>query len=369
MNVEGKVVYIISPNHWGVMQISKHHYARELTKRGAEVYFISPPSLDKGTCSSEEIEKNLFVVHYKPLFRGMRFLPGFITDQLIKLQIARFRKRIGKKPDILWSFDLSIYMRLDWFKAEHTIFHPVDEMTSQVKRAAESADVVFTVSEHLMNQLAGVSTPIHVVDHGVAPFFTDHDFKPATTTEKMNIGYVGNLFMKDLHRPLLKNVIEANPDHHFHFFGAKKPSNSNISAWVRPGSLEFVTFLEEAKNVTLHGPVHPSELPARLEEMNAFMVCYQINELNAVSNSHKILEYLCTGRVVISTPVERYIDSPLIAMTKTQEPEDFAELFKQVADNQDEFNSAEIQEERRNFALSNSYKAQTTKILEHLAQV
>ena len=35
-------VLLISPQHWGTMRVTKHHYAIELTKLGHEVLFLEP---------------------------------------------------------------------------------------------------------------------------------------------------------------------------------------------------------------------------------------------------------------------------------------------------------------------------------------
>ena len=47
MELRGKKILIISPQHWGKMFLAKHHYAIELAKRGNEVYFLNPPEQKK----------------------------------------------------------------------------------------------------------------------------------------------------------------------------------------------------------------------------------------------------------------------------------------------------------------------------------
>src|SRR5579862_3671957 len=42
----GKTILVISPQAWGDMLISKHHYALELARRGNQVYFLNPPDND-----------------------------------------------------------------------------------------------------------------------------------------------------------------------------------------------------------------------------------------------------------------------------------------------------------------------------------
>ena len=42
-SLRNKTILIISPQAWGKMFLSKHHYAIELAKRGNAVYFLNPP--------------------------------------------------------------------------------------------------------------------------------------------------------------------------------------------------------------------------------------------------------------------------------------------------------------------------------------
>jgi len=35
-------VLLISPQHWGTMRVTKHHYAIELAKLGHEVFILEP---------------------------------------------------------------------------------------------------------------------------------------------------------------------------------------------------------------------------------------------------------------------------------------------------------------------------------------
>ena len=37
-------IFILSPQHWGTMFLSKHHYAIEFAKMGNEVFFLIHPN-------------------------------------------------------------------------------------------------------------------------------------------------------------------------------------------------------------------------------------------------------------------------------------------------------------------------------------
>ena len=76
MQFINKKIIIISPESWGINFVSKHHYAKELANKGNEVYFLNPPS-DKNELIN--IEKNLYVINYKNILRGINKLPVFIA--------------------------------------------------------------------------------------------------------------------------------------------------------------------------------------------------------------------------------------------------------------------------------------------------
>ena len=42
--LKNKIILIISPNFWGDIHLTKHSYALEISKLGANVYFLNPPS-------------------------------------------------------------------------------------------------------------------------------------------------------------------------------------------------------------------------------------------------------------------------------------------------------------------------------------
>ena len=58
----GKKAIVVSPQSWGKMFISKHHYAVELSKLGYEVFFVNPPKENKlGGLPQIKIEETEYV--------------------------------------------------------------------------------------------------------------------------------------------------------------------------------------------------------------------------------------------------------------------------------------------------------------------
>ena len=344
------------------MHISKHHYAKELAKKGNNVYFFSPPSLKAKLFSVEKINPNLKVINYYPIFRGKSVLPTPIFNLLIKLQILFLIKKIGIKPDIVWSFTSTLYFNLNWFKAKFSIYHPVDQLNDiEAVNIGKSANIIFTCSEYILEELKPLNKPKHIINHGISPAFIDHKFKRDTTVKQVNVGYVGNLFMRNLDRKNLQSIISKNPTHHFNFYGAYDPEKSNVSAWVRPESLAFISFLKQCKNVTLHGSVSSENIPKKIEINNVFLVCYKVDKENIISNSHKILEYLSTGKVIISTYIHHYNNSNLLEMCPINSNSNYVNLYHKITQDLQNYNTEACQLERRNAALNNTY---TNKVIE-----
>src|SRR3972149_139896 len=151
ISLSNKNILLISPQKWGEMHISKHHYAIELAKRGNTVYFLNPVDVSQKKrfiIKQHEEYKELYIVTYKPLFPlVIRFHFRWLFDFLMQFQVKMLLLRIGRKIDIVWCFEPNLYSNLNLFKADLNIFHPVDQLNYDYQfNIASSAHVVFSVS-------------------------------------------------------------------------------------------------------------------------------------------------------------------------------------------------------------------------------
>jgi len=365
MQLKNKRILILSPNYWGDMHISKHHYAKELSKRGNIVYFLNPPSIKGAFFKLTKEATNLYVINYKTFNRGGAVFPNLLIQLLTYLQIKFIEFKIGKKIDIVWSFTTSIFYQLNWFKASFRIFHPVDQLNSaKAVEIGKNADIIFTCSDYILKELIEIKKPKRIIPHGVSPGFIDYPFSDWKEKDSIDVCYVGNLFFESLDRRELEGIIKKNKHCHFHFIGAINPVESNISAWVTEESLGFVNTLINSKNVTCHGVITSDLVPEIIKSMDVFLVCYKSSSKNIISNSHKILEYLSTGRVVVSSYIHHYKGSPYLSMLDDPNSGEYNKLFSSVISNLEYYNSISNQRKRVQFAKLNSYESNVSKIEE-----
>jgi hypothetical protein len=104
--------------------------------------------------------------------------------------------------------------------------------------------------------------------------------------------------------------------------------------------------------------------------MDAFLFLYSpAKDLNGASNSHKLLEYLSTGKPVISTYVSNYEGTGLLEMGRREDEPLLNALFDEVTHNLALYNSPERQQQRIQFALDNTYRRQVVRIREFIGTV
>jgi hypothetical protein len=156
-------------------------------------------------------------------------------------------------------------------------------------------------------------------------------------------------------------LIQSNPDVEFHLVGPYGASDNNLGTAEDSESNRFFSFLKEAKNVILYGAKSQPEVAALLDGFDINLICYKATPTYQSDNSHKVLEYMAAGKVLVSTYLSNYEGSKLIEMSKGGVSE-FLELFAGVKNNIDSYNAFSRQQDRKHLALDNSYDKQIAKI-------
>ena len=372
MILKNKVVLILSPQAWGNMFLSKHHYAIELAKLGNEVYFLNPPQQQKINNNIEILESNviksLYLINHSLSFpKTIKFKFYHLFHFLMKLHIKKLRKEIGKEIDIVWSFDLGSYYPFKYFsKKSYKIFNPVD--LAQNKFAIDSANgaqIMFATAQEYMDYYTNLNIPKHLILHGLSEEFVVQSKITVERNNKIHFGLSGNWVRADVDRDCILKIVNENPEIVFEFWGSYKAIQSNIGGMDSFVNDEFIAVLKNSKNVILHGPVHPSKLAKEYQRMDGFIVCYDIiKDQSRGTNYHKVMEYLSTGKVVVANNITTYAAiTNLIEMTSSRTDNDeLPALFKKVVTNLKHYNNDNLSKFRQEFAFARQYPLQINKI-------
>lgn len=367
----GKTILIISPQSWGKMFVSKHHYAVELAKRGNTVYFLNPPDekLQNNIIIKNEVEGlSLFCIYHKinfPYF--IKFHAIGLFHWLMKGQVKKILKAIGRPLDIIWSFDLENLYPFRLFPGKVLrIFHPVDEpRTNNAILAAEGADVIFSVTYEILEKYHSNKAPKWFINHGISADFLNLEQIEPNRRDKLYIGVAGNLLRPDIDHKIFLQIIDENVDIIFECWGSYHFNDANLAGEENREIQHFIKALQLKPNVRLHGAVGTKELVKGFAKMDGFLICYDvIRDQSKGTNYHKIIEFLSTGKVVISNNVSTYERYPgLIEMVKERDSnENLPILFKKIINDVGVHNSKARMEYRMNFANNNSYQKHLNEI-------
>lgn len=380
MEIKNKTILILSQQDWGGMFISKHHYSLELAKRGNTVFFINGPDqrnlLKPGEVRIEKTEyENILLVKHRLSFPYIvRFKAVWLYYKLVKGHIKKIERKINRKIDIVWSFDLSNTIPLkDFDKNALKIYMPVDESGHMnAINAAEGADIIFSVTDEIINKYSGYNVPKYFINHGVSDVFVGNvngkDYHNRIGS-KNRVAFSGNLLRPDIDFKTLLEIVRENENVQFDFYGGYDNKTSNLASQADTEAVQYIEQLKQLSNVVLHGQVNTNELAVGLKNADGFLICYDIvKDQSKGTNYHKIMEYLGTGKVVVSNHVTTYEKYPgLIEMVaRTGDNKELPKLFNKVINNLAEYNSEERQQARIAFASEHTYAQQVTRIEKYL---
>ena len=277
-------------------------------------------------------------------------MPPFLASYFAGMDMKRIYSIALTNFDIVWSFDPYRFQCLKIFGAAVNIYFSADwhVATKLQNRIVANADIVFCPSRALLSFIK-TGTPAYFLSHAVSEyFFTDAVVTNVPGKNQVKVGYVGNLQSKFLHFSLLKNVIQENRTCDFLFVG--DDSSGEIQS------------LMKFENVYFFGKISNEKVPSFLNACDILLLCYDTENYGVeASNSHKIMEYLASGRSVISTRVREYEDQPeLILMPDANSG--LPALLQKVALELSHFNSIVMQERRKHFARKHTYPSQLERV-------
>jgi len=360
-----KNILILSPQPWEHLHLSKHHYAEELARAGNKVVFLNPPVQWGAPVSIGEVANNLSVARWG-LFAPtiLRFHAMPLYRRLVKRDVRRIERAVGQ-VDLVWAFDFNTFPDLSTFNAETLVFQPVDPISAgpQVE-CGLSADLVVSISKEILSTFDDVRFGSRklLVEHGLSSAFAAEAARAPVERQAgapTRVGFFGNLDRAVLNHRTLAALAAQHPRAEFHFWGPAVPGG------------RFMKALSAYENVIWHGALSKAELVEAIRYMDVFLLVYGTDYTYDRSNAHKLLEYLATGKVIVSSPISRYKDRPdLIVAPKADDDDDDAilPLFSAVLENLGFYNSRRAMAVRQAYAAQHTYRAVIEKIDQHLAQ-
>jgi hypothetical protein len=364
MKLTGKRILVLSPCLWSDFYVSKHHYSLTLANLGNKVTFVEWPVFSSIRVSKRVVlNKNLDILKVKTVIPKLFF---FHFKYLYDFVVGRKLLKEAKKYDVIWSFDGSDRYPMKYFaslKGKMKIFHPMDMMPiKELLGNAKFSNFNFSCSLDIISILnaGNKNQNSYFINHGLGTYYQNFQFKKKLNN-KIKIGFSGNILASQVDLENLYNIVKNNNNISFEFWGRSESSPTNLDC-----STNYLMDLKELNNCNFHGVLHPSELALKMGDVDGFIFCYDMNKENRGNNSHKILEYLSTGKVIISSHLDLYYKKDLMAMLPDTDNSTIPILFKQVVKNLLENNKVDSFNKRKSFALDNTYKKQIDRIEEHL---
>ncbi|QNL22360.1 hypothetical protein HZR84_10550 [Hyphobacterium sp. CCMP332] len=298
MNLTDRNILIISPEAWEHIQISKHHYAIELAKRNNRVYFLGPPE-NEYAINTTSIN-NLFKVTYKGFPKGFRFYPKAIRKKIQRSLLEKIEKITGCTLDILWSFDNSVFADFDNERMRLNISHIVDKSQDFLfARAASTADINFAVSENIFNRQKKYNQQSYLIPHAIDELFLKEIIKDSNSDlpgkNKIKALTFGNMNSPYINWKLAEKIYNHFDCIDFIHFGPK-PDKAPI-----------------AENIYFAGFKDKKDLAVLMSSADFLFIFYDDEKYpEQLTNSHKILEFLSSGKPVICNPFSDYKKSELL---------------------------------------------------------
>ena len=295
--------------------------------------------------------------------------------------LYRLVKRICSNEKLavhqVWNFDPNLHGFLYKYPAGRKVFFAADQVQNHSQtRGAKKVSIVVSVAEEILAQFRQINKNCLLINHGLNSSYEtyaqkrlenlNHD-NPGKVNEKISIGYIGNLLIPSLYEEGLLQIVTEHPETDFHFWGAYDHADNNLLANYDLKIYNTIQYIKNnCSNTFFHGIRSAEEIISELDSIDIFIyINSSLKDINGGANSHKILEYLSTGKPIVSTYLSFYKELDLLLMTDKGREEEFSSLFNDTLANIAHFNSIEIQRKKITYALSNTYRHNIERILEN----
>jgi glycosyltransferase involved in cell wall biosynthesis len=307
------------------------------------VLFIEEPIYDLGRDQEPMLElqdaQNGVVVAIPHLRDGDRWEESHDTIRELASRAIDTINLDGQFDEpILWYYSpMMVEWSLDHFPAKGVVYDCMDELSQfkfapqglieNERRLMDRADVVFTGGQELYEKKSRQHDNAHFFGCGVEyeHFAKAQDADGPIPNDVKNlkkpiIGWFG-VIDERVDYELIRKAAELRPDYSFVLVGPVVK--------VDPASLP------QAPNIHWLGGRDYKQLPDYCRAFDVCMMCFAINEATEFINPTKALEYLATGKPVISTPVRDVVRQYRDLVEIAASPEEFVEKLDQLVQHPD----------------------------------
>lgn len=355
------LAFVISPQPWEGFHVSKHHYAVALADRGWQVVFVDPPT-DLGKPGGIELTptdvSGITSLRYQTFFPyRLKFHARWAFNALMRRQAHRLVAVAGQ-PDLVWDFDNAYqFCDLRAFGAPKALFHLVDDV-SWPGLSSKEADHFFYLHPSFCTRAGAAGRPDHEIGHGLGKLHAAAARRQgcdARLPGTPHIGFVGNVGASWVDWPEIVRMVDQHPEARFTFWGPLPPRESTDPALAdlisRPGAC-------------FPGLATQAAIVAEADGIDVWLVPFRPERFpGGALNSHKVLEYLSTGKAVVMNWLEAYEGNTLVEMLPTPNCTGLADLLNRTLADLNRVNAPDMMARRRDFALARTYDHHLAHIL------
>ena len=361
--IKSKYILIISPEPWDGHFVSKHHYAVTLASQEHKVYFLSPPNNNlKDIKISATKYKNLWNISAPQVAKGLKYYPKKLRNFIENKWLEKLESIIGQRFTTIWLFENSRFFDMNFAEDRLKIYHQVDSNQNfHIKEASSSADICFCTTDFIKRDLIPFNKKVYKIHHGVSKverLSLSNEQNKNFMINNINVVYVGNLDISFLDIDILMSLVAHFPKITFHFVGKYNKEEKLFKS------------CSNFSNIVWWGKVESHLIPSILSQCDVQLLLYKADnqlEKEQLASPHKMMEYLASGKTIVSTYTDEYKDKRHL-LEMVDDSNNYMQKFTDVVKNLDFYNSKDRQKERISFAEEHSYEKQLEKIKALLAQ-
>jgi len=342
MTLSGRDIVCVGFSDWNAdVLTTQHHLVRRVAEHNRVLFVESlglrrpqlaggdlrrmARRLRRGISPMREVD-GLHVLSPLVLPMHSNALARRLNAELLPRTVARAVRRLGLRDPLLWSFVPQAEVLIKSLRPSQILYYTTDDHAAKPgidatsfraaeSRFARSADVILASAPELVKRMRTLNDNVHY-----APAVTDTRLfatalEPGPVDGALErlqaprVVFVGAILAATIDIELVVRVARLRPEWSFAFVGpiGQGDPHTNIDP------------LREAPNVHLLGERSQRELPQLLRGASAAIIPYRIGDQMRSVFPMKTYEYLASGRLVVSTPLETLRDIPEVIIATTAE--------------------------------------------------